>query len=227
MSTEKNIALEFNEFSKNYTNDMIACVPCYSELISGFTKYLPDNFNASNILDLGCGNGNITMQLLSRFPAANYTLVDASTQMIELCRNLFRENKVSYVNKYFNEFEFEKEAYDLVVAGFSLHHCEDNEKKSMFRKIYSSLIQGGIFSYSDLMISKEDPYHPLMLKEWKEFVHKTFPDGEKWNWIMEHYEVFDRPSDYQQQIKWIKEAGFLDIQTPIKKDYWVYLQALK
>ncbi len=45
MKIGKNIALEFNDFSKNYTNDMVGCVPNYLQLISSFVKYLPDNFN--------------------------------------------------------------------------------------------------------------------------------------------------------------------------------------
>lgn len=227
MSTEKNIALEFNEFSKNYTSDMIACVPCYADLISSFKNFLPDNFQPERILDLGCGNGNITTRLLSRFPGANYTLVDASSEMIELCRKLFRDHDMSYANTYFNEFEFENDTYDLVVAGFSLHHCEDPEKRSMFRKIHSSLKRGGLFSYCDLMISKDHPEHPALLERWKEFVQRTFPDGEKWEWIMEHYETFDRPSNYSAQKEWLKEAGFSNIQTPFSKDFWVYLQATK
>ena len=45
MEIGKNIAIEFNDFSKNYTNDMIGYVPHYLQLISSFAKYLPDNFN--------------------------------------------------------------------------------------------------------------------------------------------------------------------------------------
>ncbi len=123
MTTGKNIALEFNEFSKNYTNDMIGCVPHYLQLVSSFVKSLPANFNPNSILDLGCGNGNITAQLVSYFPNATFTLVDASSDMIDLCRNRFRGYDFIYTNKYFKDFLFNTENYDLVVAGFSLHHC--------------------------------------------------------------------------------------------------------
>jgi len=227
MKKEKNIALEFNDFSKNYTSDMIGCAPYYLQLVSSFTKHLPDNFKPNSILDLGCGNGNISAQLIHYFPNATFTLVDASTEMIDLCHKQFNGYDFIYSNKYFKDFLFNEESYDLIVAGFSLHHCDNIEKQSIFKNINSALKKGGIFSYCDLMISKTNPDHQMLLEQWKKFVYKNFPDGEKWTWLLEHYESFDKPTDYQVQIEWIKNAGFTNIQIPFKKEYWVFLQAVK
>jgi tRNA (cmo5U34)-methyltransferase len=227
MEKGKNIALEFNEFSKNYTKDMIGCVPHYLQLVSSFVKHLPDNFKPISILDLGCGNGNITAQLISYFPNATFTLVDASPEMIDLCRDQFKAYDINYSNMYFKDFLFNAESYDLIVAGFSLHHCDDIEKQSIFKDINSALKKGGIFSYCDLMITKTNPDHPMLLEQWNKFVNNNFPDGEKWTWILEHYETFDKPTDYLVQIEWLKNAGFTNIQIPFKKEYWVYLQAVK
>jgi tRNA (cmo5U34)-methyltransferase len=130
MKTAKTIALEFNDFSKNYTHDMIGCVPHYLALISSFSNQFPDNFNPTSILDLGSGNGNVTAQLIPYFPEATFTLVDASAEMIALCRKQFKDYTIIYVNTYFKDFVFAEENYDFVVAGFSLHHCDDTEKNA-------------------------------------------------------------------------------------------------
>ncbi len=227
MKINKNIALEFNDFSKNYTHDMIGCVPHYLPLISSFVNYLPDNVNPRSILDLGCGNGNVTAQLIPYFPKATFTLVDAAAEMIDLCRHQFSDYNMMYVNNYFKDFIFKEESYDLIVAGFSLHHCDEHEKRSIFKNIYSSLRAGGIFACSDLMISKTNPDHPMLLEQWETFVKTSFPDGEKWIWLMEHYEAFDKPTDYLTQIEWMKNTGFTTIQIPFRTDYWVHFQAIK
>lgn len=227
MDKEKNIALEFNEFSKNYTDDMIRCVPDYMELVTSFGKYLPKDFKPDSILDLGCGNGNITAQFIPHFPEATYTLVDASTDMIDICQKQFKDFSVEFSNTYFKDFPFKEEEYDLIVAGFSLHHCDDMERQYVFKSIYNSLKPGGIFCYSDLMISKTNPDHPELLQEWGGFVNSNFPDGEKWDWVMEHYETYDNPTDYEIQLEWLKKAGFTDIKIPFKDGYWIYLQAMK
>ena len=227
MKIKDNIALEFNDFSKNYTKDMIACVPHYLELLSSFVKCLPKNFSPKTILDLGCGNGNVSALLMQQFPKAHYTLIDASTEMINLCRKQFSAFDILYVNKYFKDFSFKNETYDLVVAGFSLHHCDEEEKQNIFNDIYMSLKKSGLFAYSDLMISKTNPDHKNLIKNWEKFVNKSFPDGEKWTWIMEHYDAFDKPMDYQLQMEYLRSAGFDDVQTPFQKGYWTHIQAIK
>lgn len=227
MKTANTIALEFNDFSKNYTNDMIGCVPHYLSLISSFCNQFPNNFNPTSILDLGSGNGNVTAQLIPYFPNATFTLVDASAEMINLCRSQFKDYNVVYVNTYFKDFLFEEDNYDLIVAGFSLHHCDDNEKQSLFKNIHTSLKKGGIFSYTDLMISKTNPDHEMLLIKWEKFVNNNFSDGKKWTWLMEHYEAFDKPIDYMVQIEWLINSGFTDIQIPFKNEYWTHLQAIK
>ncbi|NND52276.1 MAG: class I SAM-dependent methyltransferase [Flavobacteriaceae bacterium] len=227
MRIKENIASEFNEFSANYTNDMIACVPHYLDLISSFTKDLPHQFDPKRILDLGCGNGNATAEVLQKYPEAQYYLLDASEKMLELCQHRFIGSDMSYLTSYFQDYEFESDFFDMIIAGFSLHHCDSEEKKSLFKKIYKALKSGGIFGMSDLMIDKNEPEHRQLLQDWKQFVLKNFPDEDKWEWLMEHYDEFDKPDHYSSQIQWLKEAGFSTIHTVFQNDYWVHLRAIK
>lgn len=206
---------------------MIGCVPYYLELMSYFTENLPKGFKPKQILDLGCGNGNVTARLLKKFPHATYTLVDASQEMIALCKKQFQTYTINCVESYFQDFNFKEQNYDLVVAGFSLHHCNSNEKRMLFSKIYNSLLKGGILACSDLMISKKDPEHEYLKEQWNLFVHKSFPDGEKWQWLMEHYGEFDKPDNFFNQKRWLRDAGFSHITDTTHENYWVHFQAKK
>jgi len=227
MRISDNIASEFNEFSKDYTNDMVKCVPYYNTLISSFTEHLPPNFELLKILDLGCGNGNVTAQLLSVFPNAQYTLVDASEEMLNLCKVRFKDYHIHCVASYFQDFEFNKNAYDFIVAGFSLHHCNSEDKKELFKKIYAALKPNGIFSCSDLMIDKKSEQHSALLEQWKTFVLNNYPNQEKWEWLMEHYSEFDKPDSFPDQKKWLKQVGFSELNSFINDNYWIHFQARK
>jgi ubiquinone/menaquinone biosynthesis C-methylase UbiE len=218
---------EFDAFSVNYTEDMTKCVPHYQKLLSSFSKNLPKGFNPKRILDLGCGNGNVTAQLLQSFPNAQYELLDASNQMINLCRNRFKEYSINYHTTFFYDFHFSENSYDMVVAGFSLHHCSAIEKKALFKKIYTSLKPGGVFGYSDLMIDKTKAEHKVLLKKWKSFVLKNYANSEKWEWLMDHYAQFDMPDSLEKQMEWLQQAGFKEIEPIIYDAYWVHIRATK
>ena len=227
MKIKDNIANEFDAFSANYTNDMIGCVPYYLELLSHFADSFSDEFHPKNILDVGCGNGIVTSKLIPKFPKARYTLLDASREMLSLCQEQFKNYNINYVESYFQDFIFKEDHFDLVVAGFSLHHCDSKEKKELFEKIYNTLKTGGIFLCSDLMISKKNPEHPVLKQQWKKFVHKTFPEGEKWEWLMEHYDEFDKPDNLKDQISWLEKTGFNTIDLKVYENYWTHFRATK
>ena len=227
MKIHDNIASEFDEFSKNYTSDMQKCVPHYDFLLACFSQGYPNDFRPKNILDLGCGNGNVTEQLIDQFKEANYFLLDASKEMLSICRNRFKKYQIRVMESYFNDYMFPVDHFDIVAGGFSLHHCDQNEKRQLFQKIYNSLRENGIFAISDLMIDKHDTAHDELIAYWGRLVNKNFPDGEKWTWIMEHYDEFDKPDSVENQLKWLRAAGFNDIDIIIKDQYWVHFKAKK
>jgi len=84
-----------------------------------------------------------------------------------------------------------------------------------------------VFSYTDLMIDKNKTEHPHFLKDWEAFVLKNFPDGDKWEWLMEHYAAFDKPDNLHEQLQWLEAAGFKNIEPTVKDSYWVHIRAVK
>jgi ubiquinone/menaquinone biosynthesis C-methylase UbiE len=226
MKLQNNIAEEFNEFSKNYTADMVKVVPYYLKLLEQFSKDIPNDLNPKHILDLGCGNGNITSKLLRLFPNAHYTLLDASENMLELCKAQFGSHNKTFVQSYFQEYEFPIHQFDMVVAGFSIHHCNAKDKQTLLKHIYKSLKPNGLFICSDLMVDRNTKEHESLLEFWKDFVLNS-SDRETWEWLMEHYQAYDNPDSLSNQLKWLKQAGFTEFKISIYNTYWVHLKAIK
>lgn len=226
MKLQSNIAEEFNEFSKNYTADMVKVVPYYLKLLEQFSEDLPKDINPKHILDLGCGNGNISHKLLDFFPKAHYTLLDASENMLELCKSQFGSQNKTYLQSYFQDYKFPILEFDMIVAGFSIHHCNAKDKQILFKHIYKSIKQNGVFMCSDLMVDRNTKEHETLLQFWKDFVLKS-SDQETWEWLMEHYKTYDNPNSLNQQLKWLKKAGFTEFNIRIYNSYWVHLKAFK
>ncbi len=227
LKIQDNIASEFDEFSKDYTSDMQKCVPHYNFLLSCFSNTYPKNFKPTTILDQGCGNGNVTQQLIKLFPKAQYILLDASHEMLTLCKKRFKKYAIETVESYFNAYEFPKNHFDLIVSGFSIHHCNQKEKQQIFKRIYQSLKPNGIYASSDLMINKNATEHKHLLAYWQHFVLSNYTDENKWNWLMEHYNEFDKPDNITDQLNWLKEVGFKNFEISIKDKYWTHFKAQK
>ena len=222
-----NIVTEFDRFSNNYTDDMIRCVPHYKKLVASLVKYLPNDLNPHDILDLGSGNGNTMSAYYEHFPRSKYTLVDISPEMHRICRERFPTADISSVKEFFKDLQFDKESFDVALASFSLHHIDAEEKKQLFHKIFEWLRPGGVFCYSDQMIDKTNPAYPEILKDWKSFVVGNYKSTEKWDWLMEHHAAFDIPNDYTKQINWLVEAGFHEVEIPWREECWTNIRALK
>lgn len=224
---QSDIVAEFNHFSEEYTSGMCRMVPHYSQLISSIVESIPTDSNAQNILDLGCGNGNVTNELIRQFPDASYHLVDASPEMMKACRSRFATPKMKYTQCFFQDLKLKHQSLDVVVASFSLHHVNSKEKQSIFKKIFGWLKSNGLFVSADLMINKMDKDHPQLLKDWKTYALSQNASEEDWQWLMEHYEAFDQPDNFNQQMKWLKNAGFKKVEKFWFEGYWVCLRAIK
>ena len=147
--------------------------------------------------------------------------------MLNICSARFKGLDINTVESYFDQYVFPVDYFDIVSAGFSLHHVNGESKKDLFKKVYSSLRGEGVFVCADLMINKSHAEHPSLLVEWESFVKSNYPDDQKWVWIMDHYDAFDQPDHFLDQVKWLREAGFRKIEFPFQQGFWSQLKATK
>ncbi len=91
------------------------------------------------VLDLGCGTGRMTMNLV-KFGAA-VTGVDVSEEMLNLARKKCRAAEFVLANS--ENLPFEEGSFDVVVASFLIVHLKGLEKT--FDEVYRVLKPGGVF----------------------------------------------------------------------------------
>jgi ubiquinone/menaquinone biosynthesis C-methylase UbiE len=95
-----------------------------------------------NILDIGCGDGSLSLHLLNE--KTRLTLLDRSRAMLNIASSRIPEGLVSHVqivNQDFMEAEFPKQIFDLVICVGVLAYVE--KLKPFLAKIASVLEPGG------------------------------------------------------------------------------------
>ena len=227
MQSNSEIGQVFDVMSPEYTAIMDDMVPGYRTSMSAMLTNLDADMPISRVMDLGCGNGNVTALCRSVYPNAHIHLLDASAEMLSLCKTRMGEENLSFEQNTFQKYDPAPNSYDLVLAGMSVHHLDGAEKSYVFQKIAHSLRQGGVFACADLMINKSDEAHPAFLETWKEFIYSNGRTSEDWDWLMDHYEKYDRPSSFEDMKLWLEKAGFSKIERTWAQGYWGCLHAWK
>src|ERR1051325_4609388 len=69
----------FGGMVDRYDSLIRRAVPRYDEMTSRLLEYMPAS--AAQVLELGCGTGNLTLGLLRRYPQARVVTVDAAEEM--------------------------------------------------------------------------------------------------------------------------------------------------
>ncbi|MEE9337931.1 MAG: class I SAM-dependent methyltransferase [Methylococcaceae bacterium] len=82
---------------------------------------------SGDILDLGCGSGDVTFRIAHRFPKAKITAVDGAQAMLDFAeerkmRETDVSERVNFVQAMIPGSHIPKKAYDLIISTSFLHH---------------------------------------------------------------------------------------------------------
>jgi len=209
----KGVKKHFEEEASEFDSIILKLVPHYTQMIDALVSSIPfKNTDSINIIDLGCGTGYVSMNLKERFPNSKLTCLDFAENMIAQAKIRMKKYKdVTFYLEDIRKFEFDKK-YDAVVSSLALHHLETNKDKIKFyKKIFDALEPEGVFYNSDIILGSNEALHRLYLNKWKEFMAKSLPGDEiEDTWMAKHHKE-DRPEVLLDQIYWLKDIGFKQI----------------
>jgi 2-polyprenyl-3-methyl-5-hydroxy-6-metoxy-1,4-benzoquinol methylase len=144
--------------------------PFVTQLRAFIIRDLLGDISNSRIVDIGCGDGNISLQYI---PLSNHiTLIDLSEKMLDVAKQnmpkQFHEN-VTYINMDFLEYE-PAQLFDIVICLGVLAHV--SLVSEAMEKISKLLRPGGrcIIQFTDL----DQPFSKFLYLYF--LVHKFFAD---------------------------------------------------
>ena len=220
---EEENSQDFIDYGKYFVPDREVQINCICGVI-------PPPSEPAYILDLCCGEGLLTRALLDRFPECCVYGLDGSPKMIAHIEKAlvaygerFKARHFDLAASDWREFRFPVHA---VVSSLAIHHLDGTEKQVLFKDIASILTPGGSFIIADLT-EPMDPFGKgLAAEAWDEAVRQRSLDLDGdlkgydhfrelgWN----HYaqlepdpDSIDKPSSLFDQLKWLEQAGFTDV----------------
>ena len=109
------------------------------------------------ILDIGCGSGGITVSLIDDYGAQKVIGVDVEKDVVKVARDRVSKNglkdKIDILLIDKSSLPFNKDTFDMVFSKDSFVHIPDKER--IFTQVFKVLKPGGVFVFSDWLISHD------------------------------------------------------------------------
>ncbi len=206
------IKTHFEEEAKVYDEIIIRIIPFYREMVEALISSIPFNENDKiHVLDLGCGTGTISKEIKLKFPDSIFTIVDISLNMLNIANNKIKSGNITIKNEDFYKFKFTRK-YDVIISSLALHHLiTDDDKKAFYKKIYDNLNVNGLFFNADAVLGSSGFLQNKYMKKWIEYMNRNCSMDEITGKWLVNYEKEDRPSKLSDQIKWLENIGFKNV----------------
>lgn len=146
--TQKTI-LAYNKNAKAFA-DKFMDFPGYRERVDEFIQFLSPN---DQILDLGCGPGNVARQLLDSGKELCITGIDLSEEMIKLARE--NASAGTFYRDDIRHIQLQERAFDAIILSFCIIHLNDLETNELFEKVLKYLKKNGKIYLSFMEGQKE------------------------------------------------------------------------
>lgn len=92
------------------------------------------------VIDLGCGTGELTSELPGYLLDSEITGIDSSAEMLEKAKR-FETGQLKFYQKSIEEQLEANETFDLIISNAALQWCDHHEK--LFPEIISKINKGG------------------------------------------------------------------------------------
>ncbi|MEG3224523.1 MAG: methyltransferase type 12 [Methanobacteriales archaeon Met13] len=216
-----NVKKHFQEEAEVFDELIKTLIPHYQDMIRALVGALPFHHKEKvKVLDLGSGTGNLSLAVKKKFPKARITCLDMTDSMIQQTQlKLADYPDVDYVVGDLRDLEARFE-YDVVLSSLAIHHLSRVEQKSFYPKIYAALKESGVFYNADILLSSSPHLNKMCRENWGDFMLQTYSQKEVDGiWFSKHQEE-DYPQPLSDHLKWLKEAGFQDLDVVWKYYYF-------
>ena len=202
-------------------------VPRYEEILDVLAGCTP--ISARQILDLGCGTGEISLKILNRCPDAEVIAIDYSPRMLDFARA--KIEKAGYDKRWkgfegdFGDWANDKlslpEAFDVCISSLAIHHLTDQMKLTLFQRIRNSLKPGGRFWNADPVLPESPTLQEIYQQQREDWaqtqgINLAEVRAKMGTSISQGYSGSNRLATLSTNLQMLTTAGFSPVAVPWK-----------
>jgi tRNA (cmo5U34)-methyltransferase len=178
-----------------YLAEMADEIPGYEELQEAVTA-VTAAIRAERVLELGTGSGETALRVRASHLDAEWVGIDSSEAMLARARERLPDVDLRLQRL---EEELPVGPFDLVVSALAVHHLDGAGKRDLFSRVAAVLRPGGKFILGDVVVAAEGKTGPIYI-----------------DWVM------DKPDSVEDQLAWLRAAGFEAEASSVRVDLAVF-----
>jgi tRNA (cmo5U34)-methyltransferase len=182
-----------------YLAEVAEEIPGYEELQEAVAAATA-GVRAARVLELGTGTGETALRVRAKHPDAEWVGIDASEAMLARARERFPDADLRLQRL---EEELPSGPFDLVVSVLAVHHLDGSGKRELFLGVAGVLRPGGHFVLGDVVVPPPGQEGPIYIDR-----------------------VMDVPDSVEDQLAWLREAGFEAEASSVRVDLAVFRATL-
>jgi tRNA (cmo5U34)-methyltransferase len=212
------------DFAKEYRDGAEVFVIARRRLftiLQSFYRHFMKGGRRRTMLDLGCGDGIVSQQILEVDRSVSATLLDGSEDMLNKARErLSRFENVQYMCASFQNLldkNILNQGLDFAISSLAIHHLKMDDKRRLFERIYSVLNPGGFFVNIDVVLSPSNVLDGWFMLLWKEWIMERKSasgiKGDYYEDIIRRYRnnKDNKPDTLDDQLNALKAIGYRDV----------------
>lgn len=144
----------------------------HENFVDLFKEYFSRQSNGQalkgNVLDLGCGPGDVTIRFAKRFPDCSILAVDGANAMLELGKKAVEaeglSDRISFQKLYLPDERIDAQDFQAIISNSLLHHL--NDPQSLWQTVKSNAQEGTFLFVMDLMRPRNERGAKELMQEY-------------------------------------------------------------
>jgi tRNA (cmo5U34)-methyltransferase len=169
------------------------------------------NPEALNVLDIRCGEGSGSLNLLQKIPGLQFTLVDVRSPILEKAEERLQRAGaagVATLQGDIRKIPIAEDQFDIVIAVAALHHLRSEEEwMFILEKMYRSMKLGGSVWIINVAAHNQPEIQQAEWKMYGEFLSELKGEAYR-DEVLTWVEKRASPLPLNLQLRYLQQSGF-------------------
>jgi len=202
----------FDEHARDYDALRRRLVPAFDEFYGAALEALGlASRPMRRVLDLGAGTGLLAAMVIGAHPEAEVVLLDGAAEMLAQARERLGD-RASYVTGDLGD-PLPDGPWDAVVSALAIHHLDDAGKRALFARVHGALAPGGMFVNAEQVLGPTPELDAVYRERHRDTAFALGVSDAEWEATLDRM-ALDRCATVGDQLAWLAEAGFTDVDAP-------------